>query len=1048
MAKRRDQRSFSPKYDLIALLTAVVIFSLVATRPAAALEPNKWTKVDTPTEGDGGNWVLASGSNIQHLTLGADGALYANAQGLTYTLYRSTNSGYHWAPIGNVIDNIVATATSPDDGRFLCYATTSTVYISKDGGKNFSALPASPGGAGSNNIEITSLAIARLNSHIIIVGTRDTGSAQFGGVYTLDTEPVIPAWVNSNIGSYDVYAVAAAPYFARERQFVAVVTDETNTFVTTKIGDAAWGAIVGNARLNKDNSGAAVVVTGSAAISFPDNYDADASSGDYVQFVAINTGTGNGDVYKIVGAEAPGASSATDLNIGAAYGQSNIDVTGLAVKGNAAGARLVAGAAASAQTYLSTDGGTSWKRGRLEPTGGSQTCVLMSPDGSTIYAATSGTESAFSTSPDGLIWNQVGLIDTTIDAVIDFAPSPTYEQDSTLFLLTFGGEHSLWRSSDGGTTWERTFSSNLTGVDSLAMLKLSPQYGTKSKVLFLTGTSNGSPTVWKSTDNGQNFTPYPAIDPVTSAEITIDTWVVMSDTELFIGSYDGSKGLVYLSTNSGFTYASGKQAGSQSLKSVALSPNYPKDGTMLAGNSNGWVYWSNDSGSSFKPLPADATSPPLNGIIYVAFDPDFGKNRTVYAASNTADKGVYRFVIGTSTAWERIDSTLPSGSRLNQLIAAPEGTLYAANAKTGSGMERSLNPTYSLGPSFETVNRGLGDNATLSGLWLCDSRLWSIDTTGNRLLTFGESLAAPPVLTAPAQGAPGVGTITNQTITNVILNWEAVSDATSYQWQLDHDTDFSSVPTGFEGTTQASMVRLPTLEPATTYYWRVRVSAPTTSPWSAKWSFTTSLAGEVVSLKPEYPAAGAREVPISPLFQWNAVIGAEAYELLVATDGNFTNPVVSRVGEYALSATAWQCNVNLEHETTYYWKVRAKSASTYSTWSAVSAFTTEPLPPPKETPVAPPPTPSLSPAPTPLPPEITLPFSKPLAFPAPVQPTLTSQPPNALMPVMPPLPPTPPPPPAPAIPTWLIYLIGGLLLSTMLLTITILVIVVAVIRRE
>ena len=54
------------------------------------------------------------------------------------------------------------------------------------------------------------------------------------------------------------------------------------------------------------------------------------------------------------------------------------------------------------------------------------------------YAATSGTESAFSVSRDGgITWNQQSLIDTKISDIVDLAPSPDYSQDNTLFMLTY-----------------------------------------------------------------------------------------------------------------------------------------------------------------------------------------------------------------------------------------------------------------------------------------------------------------------------------------------------------------------------------------------------------------------------------------------------------------------------------------------------------------------------------------------------------------------------------------------------------------------------------
>ncbi|MDD4859539.1 MAG: hypothetical protein PHR56_04975 [Dehalococcoidales bacterium] len=1023
------------KSACLALLIALIIPRSFA---AAEIEGNKWLKVSIPAEGPGGNCVLAGGSDVQHITLGADGALYACGKGLTYTLYKSPDGGSGWAATGNVQHNIAAIAASPGDADFICYATTSSVYLSRDGGKNFDALPAAPGGAGSGNIEITSLAVAQADSHIVIAGTRDTDNGQFGGVYTLDAGQVVPAWVNTNIGSYDVCAMAASPNFTADRQIVAVVTDETDTFVITRRANTAWGADTGRARLNKDNTGGSIAAA-SAAIAFPEDYEADASSDTCIQFIGVSTGGNTGDVYKVVGAPSPEASSATDLNAGMAYAQGNLDITGLAAKGNAVGATLLAGAASSTRVCLSDDSGKNWRKTRKEPSGGSKTYLLHSPDKSRIYAATSGTESGFSVSKDGTIWNQTGLIDTSITSILEAAPSPRYAQDSTLFLLTFGGKHSLWRTLNGGLSWERIFSSNLTGVDSLSLIRISPQYGMTGKVVFLAGVSATSPAIWKSNDNGQSFNSNLAIDPVSRAAIPVDVWVLVNDSEFFIGSYDGSKGLVYHTVNSGFTYEPGATAGSLVLRSIALSPNYAAGGTILAGNSGGWVYSSNDRGNSFKPLPADAATAPLIGDTYVAFDAGFAQSRIIYASSNTADKGVYRFTIGTSSMWERIDGTLPAGARLKQLTVSSDGLLYVANGKAGGGMERCLDPTFPLNPGFETVTRGLAATATLSGMWQSGDRLWSIDTAVPQLLTFRESMATQVTLVSPADGAPGVGTVNNHNITNVSLDWVA-NGATTYQWQLDYDTDFSSVPAGFEDTTQASTVRLPALEPATTYYWRVRATAPDLNPWSARRSFTTSLSDETVALRAESPAAGAKDVPVSPLFQWSAVSGADSYELLAATDSAFNNPEVTRVGDYALSATAWQCNVNLKFGTTYYWKVRARTASSRSDWSSVSTFTTGLETTPQETTLTPTPAiPQLPVTPNPtLPSPVYLPHQPQVA---PSNPALTPEP--LLLP-----PSLPPAAPGPELPGWMMYLMGGLILAVIVLTVAVTVIVLAVIRRE
>ena len=422
-----------------------------------------------------------------------------------------------------------------------------------------------------------------------------------------------------------------------------------------------------------------------------------------------------------------------------------------------------------------------------------------------------------------------------------------------------------------------------------------------------------------------------------------------------------------------------------------------------------------DDGATFDPLPLDATSPPLTGSVSVAFAPRFNSNHTVYAASNTQDKGIYRFIINRSTEWERIDSTLPSGGIIKQLRLSADGTLYAINsqpvdaANREGGMERCFNPTFPLGQAFETVTRGLTDGATLSGLWLYEHRLWSIDTTNTRLVTYNDSLTLLVNLTSPSDGASGVGT------QNITLDWQALPGTTSYQWQLDYDTDFSNPYEGFEGNTEVVSARLPTFKLATTYYWRVRATEPVSSPWSAKWSFTTSLGDSIIAPKLVSPEAGASSQELKPIFQWGAIAGADSYELLVSTDISFSSPIITKFGAYALATTAWRCDVNLDYDTTYYWKVRATGAGNSSAWSTIGAFVTG--------------SPSVQSEPSSTTPDSSLPTQELLS------PTLG---PSSSTQESPSLPVSS----QPATPDWVIYLMGLMGFIIIMLLITILVLVV------
>jgi len=942
------------KATAVALGLLLLILSGFTTPAAASPDLLEWSRVNTPAEGEKGDWGLAWGSDVKHLTVASDGTLYAYGRGLDYTLYSSDDGGLSWQAIAEVADDIVAIATDPDDASLVYYTTASRVYESDDGAESFLPLPEGPGGAGENNIEITSLDVARdfaePDSNIIAVGTRDKDPGQFGGVYLLKSDNPF-AWTDTGVGNYDVYAVAFSPHHTDDGQLVAVATDEIDTFVTSQIVDQDWGDAIGDARLNQDNSmtPASAAVDSSAAIAFPDDYDSEMPGSDCVLFIGIDTGSENGDVYRIEGKAAPGKSLAVDLDIGAADYIDNVDVTGLAVSGGADSAYLIAGAASSAEVYLSHDGGQNWARSTKPPTGEGQTYPLIA--NGLIYTATSGTESAFSISRDsGLSWNQISFIDTIIEDIIGLAPSPDYGRDNSLFMLTFytAGAHSLWRSLSDGDKWERVYSSALADVDEIDRVAFSPQYNKDSQVVFLSGFSNGKTALWKSADNGQSF-------KRKTSRFPIDCWAVAGDDSLFTGSYDGTSGRVYLTTNSGLSYSDGEVAGGQPLNSIVLSPRYDQDETILIGNKDGWVYWSQDNGSSFRSLPSDAALSPLSGAVTVAFDPGYGDNNTVYAASDTEGESIYRFIIGKSDQWEAIDS--PAEGMIGQLIASGEGTLYASNFKADGGIERCLNPTYSLGPTFETVTKGLDEGAKLFGLWLVEHRLWSVDSANTKLMTYYDSLTQPVSLSSPTDKAPGVGTLVNDTARNIRLDWETLEGADQYLWQLDYDTDFTTVPDGLEGNTKASSAQMPALDPGATCYWRVRATEPVLSPWSDKWSFTTSIGSQALAPVLESPEAGASGVAIKPIFQWSAVAGADGYELVVSTKIELDNPTILKTDSYALASTAWQCNVSLDYDTTYYWKVRAVNGDTHSAWSAVGAFATGPAPLEAEAPPEPPPPP-------------------------------------------------------------------------------------------
>jgi hypothetical protein len=162
--------------------------------------------VPLPAEGEPGRWALANGADAKYLAAAKDGTLYcyATPTGTTERLFKSTDRGTGWTSTGHVKDIITAIAVDPDNADNVYYATSSNVFRSIDGGNTFISLPANLSWGGSK--QITSLAVASSGDrNLVAVGVSDWVKGQYGGVYILDENSLLPAWTDTGIGSYDVY---------------------------------------------------------------------------------------------------------------------------------------------------------------------------------------------------------------------------------------------------------------------------------------------------------------------------------------------------------------------------------------------------------------------------------------------------------------------------------------------------------------------------------------------------------------------------------------------------------------------------------------------------------------------------------------------------------------------------------------------------------------------------------------------------------------------------------------------------------------------------
>jgi len=132
-------------------------------------------------------------------------------------------------------------------------------------------------------------------------------------------------------------------------------------------------------------------------------------------------------------------------------------------------------------------------------------------------------------------------------------------------------------------------------------------------------------------------------------------------------------------------------------------------------------------------------------------------------------------------------------------------------------------------------------------------------------------------------------------------------------------------------STADTEINTTTLQPDQTYWWHVRAANKLgNSGWSQEWSFST-LNMQLVPPVLSTPANGTSGLPTTVVFSWNAVDGAEAYDVQVATDPLFGSIVLDDSGVTAASLTAG----SLSSGTLYYWRVRTEYGA--GAWSAFSS---------------------------------------------------------------------------------------------------------------
>jgi photosystem II stability/assembly factor-like uncharacterized protein len=216
--------------------------------------------------------------------------------------------------------------------------------------------------------------------------------------------------------------------------------------------------------------------------------------------------------------------------------------------------------------------------------------------------------------------------------------SPDYGQDRTVYA---GGNYLVPRifvSTDGGESWQasgRGLPESSSGVDAITF---SPGYAVdRTAYAWLKNWG-----LYRSTDGGASW------EQVFEEEWWSVQSLVLSPRFLTDGMLLGALfGQLYRSLDGGFTWqdlSAGLPAGTVWVRALALSPDFERDGTLFAGLDAG-IIQSIDGGHTWRavnaglPLKDDGKLP---SVLSLAISPDYADDGTLFVG--LVDYGVYKSV--------------------------------------------------------------------------------------------------------------------------------------------------------------------------------------------------------------------------------------------------------------------------------------------------------------------------------------------------------------------------------------------------------------------
>ncbi|AII59947.1 hypothetical protein X793_06450 [Dehalococcoides mccartyi CG4] len=957
------------------VLTAAMVLSMFAVATPVAAANQAWSKIALPGSGATGGYVVSDTDmrfyDIGILEWNADKtAVYATAvYNDTMCIFKSTDAGRTWKMVfedGDVFDlagagRIFDICASSVNANEIYFTDGHDIFTSKDGGATWNKMSNLYTYAASNfaipdGIIVTlDVGYAGANKYVF-AGTATFGGVGINGVYMCQETAFGMPWTDLDvIGQRDdawdgcnVWDVVVDPTdFATKQGVIAVAEDTTSgseaTYITAKYFGNQWDMPYCMDTEVKENNTDSISGIYHAELWLPSDFNSNAASGKFQGWLALQTSDSQGDVYLWYGNTA----ATIDLNVRGYSGGSgtSTEVTDIDGIGGVADARLIIGGYDSDNgefplTWDSSDRLT-FSATVKAPTGADSSwglsvatvTVLAMGDYNTsgkALAGTAGWDCGISYTADfGKTWNQISMMRQAINEVANIA--------GNLFVVTYDYvEQSVWRLSGG--VYERVFSTSMFDADGDIDVQVSPA----GDAVFIADIGiGGTATIWRSLDNGQTFAAQVSNISTAGGSI-INSWLVSNANTILVG---GTNNVYQTSTNGVLWFARACLVGT--VTSFAVSTD---GSTLVAAGSDSAISKSVDGGITWGTATAATTI--TSSVPVVTFQN--GSNSVVYLTGNGGAAYVYDFA-AAAPVWTRIDNTVTGAY-------AFDSSSYA-DVDNGvgifSGIASGGNVLYVLDGTWNNLIRITNVGTTYTAGIIAKptgatgaTKLIGIAAPGANMLygIFGASLyvytdkMAVPVANVKATATTDSIKVTwdalNVDNTGVPVKYFVVVTDLSTAYKVAYTVTAADVNQK-NGITSLSA----TFKNDVTGFIVSEDTVYQVSVWAV--SPVMSFVGTAsVSTQPQpltytvnlMPTNGASNVPVNPVFAWDAVSTAVSYDLVLSTDPTFAD-ATKVLATKNLTTNYWAYDGTLSNSASYYWRVRVNTANSTSEWFP-AVFTT------------------------------------------------------------------------------------------------------------